>query len=260
MSGRYWTPLLSVAFDCGLCLSNTLHVVDKAILLLNRKADVLCCDDSGDTVLHIILNGKRLHEEKSYKRAKAYGMRSRWLLSRKQPLDLLMVFITAGADVYAVNTYGKTPSRVAHINRRTEEWIEALQLCGYDYEEILAHPSLCTDCCKENHQTSKLSFEEYCQQRESSGYDGFDSRDMNGCISSGEEKSDDEEEDDDEEESDGEEEGPNCEDKVMKGDGAMIEAIPETIHCDGRDLTTFRGIESNMRGITLLLYITVLIY
>ena len=139
---------------------------------------------------------------------------------------------------------GETPSRVARINRRTEEWIEALQLCGYDYEEILAHPSPCTDYCKENHQTSKLSIEEYCEQRGHSGYDGFDLSDMSGYIRSDGEES--EEESDHEAKTGGEEDGPNSKDNIMESDDAIVETMPETINCDCGSLATFHGIESNM--------------
>ena len=268
MFGGYSPPLLLLAEACGLIDSDTFHIVDKAILLLNRKANISCRNYHGNTVLHTILNCPRLHEIFSYKKAKALRSRSRWILSHKQPLDLLIVFITAGADVYALNKNGETPSKVAYSNRRIEEWIKALKLCGYDYEEVLAHPSPCTDYCKANHQASMLSFEEYCQEREPSGYDGYDGKDPpdgQGYIcseaeESGDEEesdeegeSDEEEENDDEEKSDIEEEGPNGVDDVMEGEDEMIKTVPETTRCDGGDLTTFLDIESNICGITLLL-------
>ena len=254
ISGTYVPPLLLLAIGCGLYFDSSLHIVDKAILLLNRKANISRRNYHGNTVLHTILSCRRLHEELSYKKAKANRSRSRWRLSRKQPLDLLIVFITAGADVYALNKRGKTPSKLAYNNRRIEEWIKALELCGYDYEEVLAHPSPCTDYCKANHQASKLSFEEYCQQREPSGYDGKDPPDVQGYICSESEESDEgeesDEEDDDEEKNDREEQGPNREDDVMDGDNEIIKTTPETTHCDGGDLTTFLDIESNICGIT----------
>lgn len=274
MCGSCLPPLLLLARLCGLYHRLAFHVIDKSILLLNRKANISCRDCGGNTVLHVILSCPRLHEGLSYKKAKASRLRSRWILSRKQPLDLLIVFITAGADVYALNKYGETPSKVAYSKRRIEEWIKALKLCGYDYEEVLVHPSPCTDYCKANHQASKLSFPEYCQQREPSGYDGTDPPDRQGHISSEAEESDDEEEsdeegesdekeesdeegnsgdeeeDDNEEKSDREEERPNRDDDVMEGEDEMIKTAPDTTRCDGGDLTTFLDIESNIFGIT----------
>ena len=76
-----------------------------------------------------------------------------------------MVFITAGANLYATNDEGKTPSMVASDSHRENEWIEALTACGFDANEVLAqsYPEL-YDCTRE-HQMSKLSLEEYCQHR-----------------------------------------------------------------------------------------------
>jgi hypothetical protein len=76
-----------------------------------------------------------------------------------------MVFITAGANLYATNDEGKTPSMVALDSHRENEWIEALTACGFDANEVLAQsdPEL-YDCTRER-QMSKLSFEEYCQRR-----------------------------------------------------------------------------------------------
>ena len=84
-------------------------------------------------------------------------------LFHKVPKDLLMVFLTAGADVYATNNYGKTPSEIAFINEREDEWIEALLLCGYNAAEVIADsdPDLKNKAHKP--QTSKLTFKECCR-------------------------------------------------------------------------------------------------
>jgi hypothetical protein len=85
-----------------------------------------------------------------------------WDLSFTAPRDLLAVFITAGADVYTTNNAGKTPSMVAREYGRDGEWIEALELCGYDFQEVLTS---CIHRPTRVHQTAKLSFHEYCEQR-----------------------------------------------------------------------------------------------
>lgn len=152
-------------------------MVDKAILLLNRKADISCRDKIGDTVLHILLKCERSNERFPKPQKRPYT----WGLSFKAPKDLLMVFITAGADVYATNNEGKTPSRVALEYRREDEWIEALMLCGYDFEEVIAcsiHHST------RGHQTSKLSFQEYCQQRQYRQHISPDEEIENGYMDS----------------------------------------------------------------------------
>jgi hypothetical protein len=155
------SALTILAYECEYCWG-TIDVVDKAILLLNRKADISCRDEYGDTVLHTVLECKRFHERILKTEARKKGQLHRWQLSFKAPKDLLMVFITGGADVYATNDDGVTPSMVASEYGREDEWIEALELCGYDSEEVLTS---CTHYPTRKHQMSKLSFQEYCQQR-----------------------------------------------------------------------------------------------
>lgn len=155
------SALTILAHMCGYEWA-TVDVVEKAIILLNRKADISCREASGDTVLHTLLKCQRLHGSISKPPACWPGKLYAWRLSFKAPKDLLMVFITAGADVYATNDYGETPSMVASSYGRADEWIEALQLCGYDSEEVLTY---CMHCSIREHQNSKLFFQEYCQQR-----------------------------------------------------------------------------------------------
>jgi hypothetical protein len=141
-------------------------VVEKAILLLNRGADILARDDKGDTLLHIVLRCERLYENFSKKRGRNSDILWAWRLSRKSPKDLLMVFITAGADVYASNTEGETPSMVAFDYGRENEWTEALDSCSYDPEEVWAQSDPDFHHCTAKRQISKLSLEKYCQQRQ----------------------------------------------------------------------------------------------
>lgn len=149
-------------------------MVDKAILLLNRKADISCRDENGDTVLHTLFKSGRLHERMSKIQARRLGDLQTWDLSFKAPKDLLMVFITAGADVYATNDDGETPSMVALEYGREDEWIEALELCGYEFEKVLE--SGIYRPTGEN-QTSKLSFQEYCQRRQQRRHPQYDDGD-----------------------------------------------------------------------------------
>lgn len=169
--GKIYSPLIILANHCGVHFADSIDTVDKAIILLNRKADISCRDYNGNTVLHTILRNRRLNDTMSYAEAVRTGQRLRWALSLEEPKDLLMVFITAGADVYATNDEGETPSDVASEYGREKEWTEALKLCGFDSEQVLAASSLlCHDCALNapnalKRQTCKLPFEEYCRQR-----------------------------------------------------------------------------------------------
>ena len=156
------SALTALAKRCGYFAGEAMDVVDKAILLLNRKANISCRDENGNTVLHTALRSLRLHDFVSKHRAGYQRRTQAWDLSFTAPRDLLAVFITAGADVYTTNNAGKTPSMVAWEYGREGEWIEALELCGYDSQEVL------TSCIHRPirvHQTAKLSFDEYCKQR-----------------------------------------------------------------------------------------------
>lgn len=162
----YWgecSALTILVYDCGYVFGETIDVVDKAILLLNRKADISCRDENGDTVLYTLLKCERRYESQSKIEACRCGRLQIWDLSFKALKDLLMVFITAGADVYATNDDGETPFIVASKYGRENEWIEALELCGYESEEVL---TACIHHPTREHQTSKLSFQKYCQQRQ----------------------------------------------------------------------------------------------
>ncbi|KAH7417967.1 hypothetical protein BKA64DRAFT_184604 [Cadophora sp. MPI-SDFR-AT-0126] len=163
------SALTILADTCGYAARETIDVADKAILLLNRKADISCRNGIGDTVLHTVLRCMRLHERISRTKARRSGIVERWKLSFTAPKDLLMVFVTAGADVCATNDYGETPSMVALEYGREDEWIEALELCGYDPEVVL---NSCIHYPMGEDQRSKLSFQEYCQQRQQRKHHG----------------------------------------------------------------------------------------
>lgn len=55
---RECSALTRLAHGCGY-IGDTMDVVEKVILLLNRKADISCRDKFGDTVLHTLLKSKR---------------------------------------------------------------------------------------------------------------------------------------------------------------------------------------------------------
>ncbi len=154
------SPLICLASLCGLCLGGSIQTVDKAILLLQRKADILYRDYNDDTVLHRLLETSRYRE---MFRPLTWNQ-FYWSLAELE--QLLMVFIIAGADVYAFNNRGETPSMIARKYGREVEWTESLTLCGYDSEEVFAQSDPALHDCTRIPQTSKLSFEEFCWDRQ----------------------------------------------------------------------------------------------
>ncbi|KAH6679183.1 hypothetical protein B0J14DRAFT_293095 [Halenospora varia] len=160
-------PLTALADNCGYDTLEAIDVVEKAIFLLQRKVDISCRGSNGDTVLHNLFRSDRLHSRVSKAQAKSNtgGIMWQYPLSFTAPKDLLMVFITAGADVYAINDGRHTPSDIALEYGRVEEWIEALILCGYNAVEVIADSDPCLQDSTREPQTSKLSFEDYCRQR-----------------------------------------------------------------------------------------------
>jgi hypothetical protein len=92
-------------------------------------------------------------------------------LAGEEVYDILMILITAGADVYAVNNNGKTVSDIAFETGYEYFWKKILEECGYDAESVFAsrkepsgHPNA------QHKETSppqrcKLSFKEYYQRR-----------------------------------------------------------------------------------------------
>lgn len=129
------------------------EVVDKAIVLIKSGNDVLQKDMNGDSVLHALLN----HYYRSY----FTGHQN--YLHYCQPKDLLLAFIAAGPDVYAVNNAGRTPTMIARQHGRLAEWTKALSLCGYDPYSVLAHSVyLAVHKLPPVRTESKLSFGSFC--------------------------------------------------------------------------------------------------
>jgi len=157
-------PLTFLAGTCGYDIVSV-DIADKAILLLNRGAEISCQDSYGDTVLHIVLKCRRFYERTTlFNERRTYNEWS-YIISTKAPKDLLLVFITAGADIYAMNNDRVSPSMVAEMYGREDEWAEALEFCGIDSTEVIRHSASHPHDCACEHQTSKLSFKDYCRNR-----------------------------------------------------------------------------------------------
>ena len=157
-------PLFSLARESGYETSDVFYVLEKAVLLLERKADVSRRGADGGTVLHAVLKCRCCFEWISKQNAR----RNKSLWSRKLSIstlkDMLLLFLSAGADVYVSNRFGQTASMVAAECGRLEEWEEALSACGYNAEKVMTHSHSDLKTCTGQHQASKLVFEEYCEQ------------------------------------------------------------------------------------------------
>jgi hypothetical protein len=164
IDGQKRYSLCLLAEHCGYGLNlESVDIVQNAILLLKHGADISTPDFDGCTVLHTILGCVRRHRISSTRRG--YGFRQR-IRSFHEPREFLIASITAGANVYAIDDDGLTPSMYARMFHREMEWVEALRSTGYDPEEVVAHSDPDSHDCSCRHQASRLSFEEYYLQRE----------------------------------------------------------------------------------------------
>lgn len=206
ITGKSIPALALLAKHCGLRWTESFNILDKTVLLLSRGANVSCRDSFGNTVLHLVISSGRL--PKPRRRGT-----TRWFVSLTQPFNLLVLFMTAGADVYATNDAGETPSMVAMQYGRMDEWTSALAMCGYDVEEVLDHPSPCCKDCIPKHQTAQQSFETWCEQLGGPDYDSF--RCPDGSWDSCDEDSDecDEDSDEDRDELDEDSDGGSSQDR-----------------------------------------------
>jgi len=88
--------------------------------------------------------------------------------------DILLLMITAGADVCAVNDCGITVSDVAHQFGHCQIWTDVLEACGYDVDEVRQGTDISLGWSsavepprtrQPGERASKLSFADYLKQR-----------------------------------------------------------------------------------------------
>jgi hypothetical protein len=155
-------------YPLGYIASNLIYAQScdnaaKAVLLINRGADVSARDQSGNTPLHDLFSCKILdYGSSAFKHCWFENLQYRF----GQLQDLLRVFITAGADIYAVNNFGETPTDCAAESGLTATWSEALNFYGYDSEAVLAYSDGGQTDPTFVRQQSSISFEDYCCIRE----------------------------------------------------------------------------------------------
>ena len=104
------------------------QIPSKIALLLSRGADPSLCDQRGDNFLHRVLLSRRKYSTYDGLVTPEFN---------EELKDILMLLITAGADVFAVNNYGQRVCDIAIGSDIWLEWEEALEECGHDPEAIL---------------------------------------------------------------------------------------------------------------------------
>lgn len=130
--------------------------VDKIALLIERGANPNVQDNVGDTCLHVILRCEHVRHHGS--------------AEVKLP-DLLMVFVTGGADVFSTNYYGETVSEAAVKSDCQHIWKQVLDDCGYNSEAVLDFSPIRSPRMNEQQeitllsQRSQLSLKDYCRCR-----------------------------------------------------------------------------------------------
>lgn len=128
---RDLAPLIELAEAHTIALSSIYQIPDKFALLLQRGANPRCHDQSGDTCLHFAM---RYHlSDREFGRVYQNPVHPDYDGELK---DILMLLLTAGADVYARNDMGTSPSDIAWQYNHWREWTDALKECGYDIDEV----------------------------------------------------------------------------------------------------------------------------
>jgi hypothetical protein len=194
-------PLLRLAHYCREPPGDALDVLEKVILLLRLGADITVVDEECNNILHCTLKASIYQEiEGKETEAKAWMRAScdchRCNASFREPRKLLTAAIAAGADIYALNKNGDTPTMAAEQSDREAEWVEALEECGIDAEQVLLHTEEWMNVLSEldicffhfspekrakivqefelnlwnaenRRQESNLTFQQFCEQRDS---------------------------------------------------------------------------------------------
>jgi hypothetical protein len=112
--------------------------------LLRLTADITVVNEECNNVLHCTLKARVFEDiEGKEAQAKAWMVAAcdcdRCNASFREPRQLLTAAIAAGADIYAFNQNGDTPTMVAERCDREAEWVEALEECGIDVEKVFLH-------------------------------------------------------------------------------------------------------------------------
>ena len=153
-------PLQILAYDQFMQWRTNFRIFEKMALLLSRGADVNARNSRGETCLHRLLPRHYHGDDRFWPRS---GTR-----------DIMILLITAGADVCAVDQKGCSISDLAIRSGHLDIWTEALKYCGIDIKDVLARsnldPAYSTALSSEYSKPpkslrSKVSMAEYLERR-----------------------------------------------------------------------------------------------
>ena len=193
------TPLLLLADDHAEQWGGSYQIPGKIALLLSRGVKVNARDSSGGSCLHLV--SRHIHWESRC----PCGDEIRWWRHLSMTKDILIMMISAGADVCAIDEDGESVSDVALCSGLEMLWTDALKYCGIDIKDVLArsnfNPAYSTAVDSRYSGpselvTSKISLTEYLERRKAldAFYDEIDQERKRrpGQGSSDEDDSDDE--------------------------------------------------------------------
>ncbi|KAK5083108.1 hypothetical protein LTR05_006991 [Lithohypha guttulata] len=145
-------PLLELASFHKCKAPDAYQIPDKVALLLSRGAAADTCNSNGNTCLHISMR----YRTEEYALGRVFQNK----IDKEcdgELLDILMLLITAGANVHARNDFGESPSDIAHQWNHKREWTMALEECGYDSRSVIDAEEE-TVCWSSGHDFQGASF------------------------------------------------------------------------------------------------------
>lgn len=154
-------PLLVLSVMHRAGTAEAFETAEK-ISLLARGAHVNQKDSSGNICLHIVMDYSPL------------ALQTNNLERQNELRDILMLMVTAGADIYAVNDEKQTVSDIAHRFGRYKIQTDILDTCGFGHQTVhRAHKadygwSSAVDQAESRRRaeyTLLLSFSDYLEQR-----------------------------------------------------------------------------------------------
>ncbi|OAL34432.1 hypothetical protein AYO20_06275 [Fonsecaea nubica] len=136
------------------------ETASKIAFMISRGADPCFLSKTGESYLHEILIARTMYPGTMYES----------LVTKTHDgelKDMLMLLVTAGADVFAVNCSGESVSDVAIKTGHIVEWKETLEECGYDVSNVLNHSDEHDEVPRQHQQRPLLTFAEYLRVRKS---------------------------------------------------------------------------------------------
>ena len=180
-------------------LGDNCQISDKIALVLNRGANAKARNHQGETCLHLDFSGHKHFEGDC-----SYLTNKLKIHYARETKDILILMMSAGADVCAVDERDISVSDAAIRSGQEILWTEALKYCGIHIKDVLARPNAdparSTALSSQYNEspwyvTSNVSLTEYLERQIPVGeLLDKDYRAGNHCLSSSEE---DESEDED---------------------------------------------------------------